>query len=80
MGFYLYKGSKPINGFRAWVELPANANVQALRIRFADTTGIENAELDAQGSGLIFDLTGRRVEKIVEKGIYIVNGKKGIVK
>ena len=40
-------------------------------------TGIENSELKAQNSGLIYDLMGRRVEKM-EKGIYIVGGRKVI--
>lgn len=42
-----------------------------------DTTGIELTE--AQGSSVIYDLQGRRVEKAT-KGIYIVNGKKVVIK
>ena len=42
------------------------------------TTGIDNVELE--GETVIYDLTGRRIEKIVEKGIYIVNGKKVVIK
>ena len=42
-----------------------------------DPTGIEQVE--AQGSTVVYNLMGRRVEK-AEKGIYIVNGKKVIVK
>ena len=42
-------------------------------------TGINNSEFIIHNSELIYDLTGRRVEKM-EKGIYIVNGKKVIVK
>ena len=38
-------------------------------------TGIEHSELNTQHSAVIYDLSGRRVEKAV-KGIYIVNGKK----
>ena len=38
------------------------------------TTGIESSELNTQPT-VIYDLLGRRVEKM-EKGIYIVNGKK----
>ncbi len=41
------------------------------------TTGIENSGLNVENSALIYDLLGRRVEKM-EKGIYIVNGKKVI--
>ena len=40
-------------------------------------TGIEN--INVQGSAVIYDLLGRRVEKM-EKGLYIVNGKKILVK
>ena len=40
-------------------------------------TGIANVELPE--SPVIYDLSGRRVEKM-EKGIYIVNGKKVVVK
>ena len=39
-----------------------------------DTTGIDQL-INANGEVVIYDLSGRRVEKM-EKGIYIVNGKK----
>ena len=42
-----------------------------------DETGIEAVDADAEA--VIYDLQGRRVEKAV-KGIYIVNGKKVLVK
>ena len=42
-------------------------------------TGINNVKA-ANGENNIYDLTGRRIEKIVAPGIYIVNGKKVIVK
>ena len=44
-----------------------------------DVTNIESPVLEAQDSQLIYDLQGRRVEKM-EKGVYIVNGKKVIMK
>ncbi len=40
-------------------------------------SGIDNPQFSFQGSQVIYDLTGRRVEKM-EKGIYIVNGRKVI--
>ena len=43
------------------------------------TTGIEKVEIGNEKSE-IYDLTGRRVETITEPGIYIVNGKKVLVK
>ena len=48
--------------------------------RGGDTTSIEGSELDAQGSVLIYDLMGRKVNTMEKGGIYIVNGKKVIVK
>ena len=62
--------------------LPASAQGAAsFSFRFEEgTTGIsevkgENGEVKA-----IFDLTGRRVEAITAPGIYVVNGKKVLVK
>ena len=47
--------------------------------RFGEgTTGIENVEVES-ASNVIYDLTGRKVNA-VERGIYIINGKKVLVK
>ena len=88
VGFYLFKGYKNendkegtktyINGFRSWVELPLSASAQGLRIR-KEGTNVEKVELENQLFPVIYDLMGRRVEKM-DKGIYIVNGKKILVK
>ncbi|MBO5865786.1 MAG: chitobiase/beta-hexosaminidase C-terminal domain-containing protein [Bacteroidaceae bacterium] len=43
------------------------------------TTGVENVVVENEVK-TIFDLTGRRVEAITAPGIYIVNGKKVLVK
>lgn len=43
------------------------------------TTGVEKVEIGNEKSE-IYDLTGRRVEEITEPGIYIVGGKKVLVK
>ena len=45
----------------------------------AVTTTIENIEAEVE-NGVIYDLAGRRVEKITESGIYIVDGNKLFVK
>ena len=41
-------------------------------------TGIESVEAEAEQT--IYDLTGRKIESITKGGIYIVNGKKVLVK
>lgn len=43
------------------------------------TTAIEAAEAEVEND-VVYDLTGRRVEKVRNAGIYIVNGKKVLVK
>ena len=42
-------------------------------------TGIENVAGEVAGEE-IYDITGRRVEAITKSGIYIVNGKKKLIK
>lgn len=54
---------------------------QVIYVKFGneDVTGIEQIAGE-KGEKVVFDLTGRRVEAITAPGIYIVNGKKVIVK
>ena len=85
VGFYLFKGQNAqgettyINGFRAWVEVAEGEEAPAMFTlgrggEDEDATGIDQL-INANGELVIYDLSGRRVEKM-EKGIYIVNGKK----
>lgn len=76
IGFYPFTGEN-VSGFKAYLNLPAGSGVKGLR--FGETTGIENAIVGENGNAAIFDLSGRRVAKM-QKGIYIVNGKKVYVK
>ena len=47
-------------------------------IKFIVSTPTEIENVIVDGDAVIYDLSGRRVEKITERGIYIVNGKKVI--
>lgn len=63
------------NAFKAYLPAPANASAPMFSFgRGEGTTGIDNAQL-VNDNVVIYDLTGRRVQQM-EKGIYIVNGKK----
>ena len=71
------------NAYKAYLPasaVPATANGAAnFSFRFeGGTTGIENVEVES-ASNVIYDLTGRKVNA-VERGIYIINGKKVLVK
>ena len=78
------EGNDHITFFANKAYLPVTASNGAapmLRItRGDDATGIQDAELTIDNGQLtIYDITGRRVEKM-EKGIYIVNGRKVVIK
>ena len=62
------------------IDMSATLN-QVINVKFGseDLSGIEDIAGE-QGTKAIFDLTGRRGEAITAPGIYIVNGKKVIVK
>ena len=71
------------NAYKAYLpasEVPTTAQGAAsFSFRFeGGTTGI--SEVKTENENAIYDLTGRRVEAITEAGIYIVNGKKVLVK
>ena len=66
------------NAFKAYLPKTNNA-AQTLRFNFGETTGIEGVIENTNANAAIFDLSGRRVAKM-QKGIYIVNGKKVYVK
>ena len=73
--------SGSIKGLRAIFQIPASASAKALTVDFGEgTTGILN--VDKEGNiyeGQIYNLSGQRVN-MTQKGIYIVNGKKVVIK
>ena len=91
VGFYKAKMNQ--NEGTAWLNnankayLPVSALPASLQgaasfsFRFEEgTTGIDEMTEQRAESKVIYDLTGRRVEAITTPGIYIVNGKKVLVK
>ena len=68
------------NANKVYLPKRAGMNAASYSFRFEEgTTGVENVEVENQVKA-IYDLTGRRVEAITAPGIYIVNGKKVLVK
>ena len=77
VGFYTYTTANAPAGI-IYVSSVSSANF--LSFDFDETTGIENLTPALfQGEGAWFDLQGRRVAQPT-KGLYIVNGKKVIIK
>ena len=77
MAFYKYIGAN-LSGFRARIARQNAQGIQSLSFRFANPTSIEEVISGFQNNA-VYDLNGRRVTT-PEKGIYIVNGKKVIIK
>ncbi len=78
VGFKQFTG-QTAPAFRSYLLVPESAPVQALRLVFGETTGIGTATSGQNTEAAIYDLSGRRVQ-FASKGIYIVNGKKTIIK
>ncbi len=79
------KSGSSMKGFRAYFHILRDdiANALAFTMDFSDATGIANCELPNVNSGKAdawYDLQGRRVQQPAKKGIYVVNGKKYVIK
>ena len=59
--------------------LPQTLNAKALKFNF-DTTDVEGVKVETEGKKVIYDLSGRRMNEMTQPGVYIVNGKKMMVK
>ena len=71
-------------GHKAYLEVAILENADKVSFYgfdFGDeTTVIEEIETENVNETVIYDLFGRRIEAITQKGIYIINGKKVLVK
>ncbi len=86
VGFYHWAGSSPLSVGRVYIELPAlggGAREFVSMIEESETTGIhsvENRQLTME-NGNWYTLGGQKMNgKPATKGIYIINGKKVVVK
>ena len=69
-----------IPAYRAYIQVAQDAAARALTF-FVDgeTTAIEGISTDNSENGNVYNLNGQRVEK-AQKGLYIMNGRKVVVK
>jgi hypothetical protein len=81
-GLGFYPTTKDLTGQKGKAYLNISSSAPSFSIEIeGETTGIKviNLEENSENNGQMYDLQGRRVAE-PSKGVYIVNGKKVIVK
>lgn len=83
VGFYVVNtevAQPKVKANRAYLTVPAEAaGVKAFFLGGNDETAIKSV-FDGVANGDIYDLAGRKVQRMQKGGVYVVNGKKVIVK
>ncbi len=67
---------------KAYLAVPAEAAAKGYRLDGSEVTGIGQIAADAQGEGQVYSISGVRMDgsKRLPAGIYVINGRKVIVK
>ena len=76
VGFYRVQEGVQIPRYKAYI----NSAEGVEGFVFAETTGISNIENADNASQDIYTITGAKVNNAAQKGVYIMNGKKVVVK
>ena len=82
VGFYtalMTNGTWKNNHHKAYLPMVQGQNSASLRFNFG-TTAIEEVETENAEAEVIYDLCGRRVNEITKAGVYIIGGRKVLVK
>lgn len=77
VGFYRWIGASSLSAGKVYMEIAAEAGVREF-VGFGNATAIESV-LERNADKAIYSLAGQRVNK-AQKGIFIVNGKKVVIK
>ncbi len=80
---YWPQSGASIGAFRAYFEIADGASIKAFNLNLGDgtETGIDLSPAQGEGAPAVYDLNGRRLSgKPTQRGIYIVNGRKVVVK
>lgn len=76
VGFYKWNGATDLSAGKVYLQATTTAPEF---LGFGDATGIEAVKAQANDSQVVYNLAGQRVAQPT-KGLYIVNGKKVIIK
>jgi len=79
IGLYKYTGTE-LAGFKAYLSASKlGTGVKGLAFQFDNSTAIKGLAIDSNENAAIYNLAGQRVNRAT-KGIYIINGKKVVIK
>ena len=84
-GLGFYWGEKDGGAFKvksgtAYLEVPVTSNSAKGFAFGGDETGITNIDANSSNSRVIYNLAGQRMSDTVKPGLYIINGKKTVVR
>ncbi len=79
MAMMLYTGTE-IGAGHAYLPMPTGEAVAAYTFKLGTVDGITSVDADGGAPATVYNLSGQRVESMQKGRIYIVNGKKVIVK
>ena len=77
--FVWVKDAIPVAANKCWLQIPSGeVTARGISIVFGEATGVK--EVIEVNDDSWYDLNGRKVNKPTKKGVYIMNGKKVVVK
>ena len=78
--FVFVKNAIEVGPNKAWLSI-SNSNARMINLVFDETTKITNTNITNLTNGNWYDLNGRKLDKMpTKKGVYIMNGRKVVVK
>ena len=78
--FVFVKNAIEVGPNKAWLSI-SNSNARAITLVFdSEATGIKTTDCTDYTDSVWYDLNGRKVAAPTKKGIYIMNGKKVVIK
>ncbi len=83
-GTYIPANKAYLDGYfvQQYVNSLGDASSASLRVVFEETeqTGLETMTEIGKGENFVYNLTGKKVQAVSKSGLYIVNGKKVVIK
>ena len=80
--FVFVKSDLAIDANKCWISIGDEPTARQINLVFGEVTGIKNLTPTlSEGEGAWYDLNGRKLDKMpTKRGVYIMNGKKVVIK